>query len=109
MLAQQGSPLQGMQPPCMEWTAQWQQQTALAAPRRGLREGTAAESPSGDSDRVPPRGPDCDGRVLGVELFPSAEPVDPAEPVVSAAATAGITTTAAPMPRATASAPTRPT
>ncbi|MFM9034530.1 MAG: hypothetical protein ACKOQ4_09615 [Mycobacterium sp.] len=56
----------------------------------------------------------CDGRVLlldaGEDAEPSlAAPVEPAEPVVSAWATAGITTTAAPTPSATASAPTRPT
>jgi hypothetical protein len=65
------------------------------------------DAESGDPD--PPRAPECDARVLGVDECSSAEPVDPAEPVVSANATAGITTTAVPMPNATASAPTRPT
>jgi len=37
------------------------------------------------------------------------EPVEPAEPVVSANATAGMDAIAAPIPKANASAPTRPT
>ena len=58
--------------------------------------------PAAVAVRVPPRvvGPD--------ELF-ALEPDDPAEPVVSANATAGMAATAAPTPNATANAPTRPT
>lgn len=59
----------------------------------------------------------ADERVLGAErgASPSGEPGDadepeaPAEPVESAYATPGTEATAAPMPRATASAPMRPT
>lgn len=75
----------------------------------------AFETVSPESDR-PPAGV---GTVRGVrdpasgvdddELPPSADPVAPPEPVRSAMATAGIATTAAPMPNATANAPTRPT
>ena len=60
------------------------------------------DGPAGGAVRVPPR-------VVGpAELF-ALEPDDPAEPVVSANATAGIAATAAPTPNATANAPTRPT
>jgi hypothetical protein len=62
-----------------------------AAPRSARRDGTRAlvDAP-----------PDPDSAAL--------DPVDPAEPVVSAAAN-GIAATADPTPRATARAPTRPT
>ena len=64
-----------------------------AAPRSARRDGTRALV---DVDAAP----DPDSAAL--------DPVDPAEPVVSAAAN-GIAATAEPTPRATASAPTRPT
>jgi hypothetical protein len=64
-----------------------------AAPRSTRRDGTRALV---DVDAAP----DPDSAAL--------DPVDPAEPVVSAAAN-GIAATAEPTPRATASAPTRPT
>ena len=44
-----------------------------------------------------------------LEEPPSSEPDEPGEPVVSAKATADVDATAAPTPKATASAPTRPT
>jgi len=54
-------------------------------------------------------GEDADGDDAGGGAAESElDPVDPADPVVSAAATA-IGDTAAPTPRATANAPTRPT
>lgn len=57
-----------------------------------------------DDDGLTADGEDADGGAAESEL----DPVDPADPVVSAAATA-IGNTAAPTPRATANAPTRPT
>lgn len=48
-------------------------------------------------------------RGAGDESRDDTEDVEPAVPVVSAEATAGIAEITAPMPRATASAPTRPT
>jgi hypothetical protein len=70
-----------------------------------------------DSARVPGRAPPRDTFVLGVfgagpevddDESETPEPDEPAEPVVSAKAT-GAAATAEPTPRATASAPTRPT
>ncbi len=60
------------------------------------------EEPLGEEDAARDDGPD--EFELGV-----FEPVEPLEPVVSANATAGIEAIAAPTPKATASAPTRPT
>ncbi|PND57614.1 hypothetical protein CRM90_11535 [Mycobacterium sp. ENV421] len=57
-----------------------------------------------DDDRRPDD--PCDFDAPDEELAP---PVEPAEPVVSAYATEGMHAIAAPMPSATASAPTRPT
>jgi hypothetical protein len=70
-------------------------------------------SVAAESDRLPDRagreGADERGALFAAEeALSSAEPVAPDEPVVSAVARAGIATTAAPIPRATASAPTRP-
>lgn len=67
--------------------------------RDAPRDDTAA-----DDDGLTADGEDADGGAAESEL----DPVDPADPVVSAAATA-IGDTAAPTPRATANAPTRPT
>ena len=55
-------------------------------------------------------GEDADGEAAesGLDPVDPADPADPADPVVSAAATA-IGNTAAPTPRASANAPTRPT
>ena len=65
-------------------------------------------APTGDDgenvDGEAADGEDADGEDAASEL----DPVDPADPVVSAAATA-TGNTAAPTPRATANAPTRPT
>jgi hypothetical protein len=71
-------------------------------------EESAGEPPNGECARVAAGCPgDRAAPFAGDELKP---PVDPPEPVVSANATAGIqAATAAPMPNATASAPTRPT
>lgn len=84
-------------------------------PRPGaVGEGVDAE-PLDASPRLPERaGPDWGAdrlvvRVAGPFEEASFEPVEPAEPVVSAKATDGIAATAAPTPKATASAPTRPT
>ena len=69
-------------------------------PRERAPTGADGEGADGeDAD-----GEDADGGAAASEL----DPVDPADPVVSAAATA-IGNTAAPTPRATANAPTRPT
>jgi hypothetical protein len=70
-------------------------------------------SVAAESDRLPVRAGRGVADERGVlfaaeEALSSAEPVAPDEPVVSAVARAGIATTAAPIPRATASAPTRP-
>lgn len=84
-------------------------------PRPGaVGEGVDAE-PLDSSPRLPERaGPDWVAdrllvRVVGLFGELSFEPVEPAEPVVSANATDGIAATAAPTPKATARAPTRPT
>lgn len=84
-----------------------------AAPERA----TPADSPSTDSEEPAPdaaprpeRRAPTPGFVEDVAAAVSAEPdpVDPADPVVSANAT-GNAATAEPIPSATASAPTRPT
>ena len=50
-----------------------------------------SSSPAVISLRAVPRvAPGWDGLVLGAVVFPSADPVDPAEPLVSAIANAGI-------------------
>ena len=58
------------------------------------------------------RAPPCAGREGLVDSEPPeprSDPVEPADPLVSATATDGTDTTAAPIPNATARAPTRPT
>lgn len=88
-------------------------------PRGSAPEPAPLEAPSEDSDEEPPRDPlraepACESErapLRGVESDEepgSGEPVEPAEPVVSAKAD-GIHATAAPTPRATANPPTRPT
>lgn len=92
----------------------------LLADRDALdRAAGAAESPA-SADPVTPEPADVDAALRGVArgpafrlaLDPLEDELDAAElvdPVVSASANAGIEKIAAPTPRATASAPTRPT
>ncbi len=86
--------------------------SAVVSARLSAAFAAVSSGRSESADRVPVRaGRDWEGErgaLMVAEALSSADPVDPAEPWVSAAATAGIETTAAPIPRATASAPTRP-
>lgn len=79
---------------------------ATAPPRRG---GTDAP-PDGD----PPTDRDGPDRADTLEVWPAESepdtaPEEPAEPLLSAYANAGMAAIAAPTPNATANAPTRPT
>ena len=80
---------------------------AVFRPNREAEGASERSEVSGRVVRAPERDEDFVAPVDDVEQA-SALPVEPADPVVSAKA-AGIDTTAAPTPRATASAPTRPT
>lgn len=68
----------------------------------GNEEPSDADDVPADAVEVPVDEPDD-------EELDEVEPLEPAEPVVSANATAGLVAIAAPTPSATASAPTRPT
>jgi hypothetical protein len=89
--------------------------TVEAGPAEGADGPGSDETGSGEtgSDDPEPRAPErADPRVAGADECSSeepTEPTEPAEPVVSANATPGIATNAAPIPNATASTPTRPT
>ncbi len=92
-------------------------------PESACASGSAPPALAAARERPAPAGPDAgpdavagrDGRwprrvtVEPAESASDTDAEDPADPVVSAAATAGIHITAAPTPSATASAPTRPT
>jgi hypothetical protein len=88
--------------------------TALVGARRGRDFDGAEVTRSSESAAAddPPRPAPVRVRAFVADLsavFSALEAVEPAEPAVSAYATAGIDATAAPTPSATASAPTRPT
>jgi hypothetical protein len=111
--------------PRRDETADWPPPVAsgACAPEAGLD----TFDPPGDTDPTDtdppeidepdpecPAGPACPPDRAALRVTPpedplSAEPADPDEPVVSANATPGAPATAAPTPRATASAPKRPT